>query len=279
MKLVEEIFGRFKRRMWIRCSVAVAFCCFVCGNGFAQLDYLTDSRSVSGTATLNISQYQSPPYFVSSYSPFSGSAMPSAPFADFDGNAGGTATFVGGFTNPVNHQVIPASFSASLSAGQNSFLHPQELSFTSGEFGSSSTDGGLWSAMGTSSLQVTFTVTSPMSFNLSVLGTGNPLSSWDSYNLSSSSQGVLASGDTGTMRQAQDYGVRINYSGTFSPEDVYTLTLDSQGGYTGMGFINDGGGLVVDMTVPEPSVTGLAGLAFLIFLRANRIDRKGAALR
>lgn len=279
MNLRGEIFGRLKYLRRARSLAVMAFCCCICVNGFAQLVYLTDSRSVSGSASI---ETNGPPYYVISYSGYSGSAAPSAPFADFQGSASGTATLVSGilFTNPNTGQLLPPTTNtATVNAFQNSFLHSGELYFNSTEHGSASETANGWIAQGSSSLQVTFSVSAPVAYNLGVLGLGDPSASYDSYNLSSANQGMLVNGNTGTMEQAEDYGNRLNYSGTFSPGDVYTLTLGSGGGDGGgPGYFNtfgDGGGLLVDLTVPEPSTTALAGLAFLILIvRARRIGQR-----
>lgn len=274
MNLVREIFGRLKHHKRLQSLAVVAFCCCVCANGFAQLIYLTDSRSISGTATSS-GTVAPPAFFTISYTPFSGSAAPSTPFADFQGNASGTAIYVGGFSNPTTGQLSQFTNTATISAGQNSFLHSQELYFGSSEFGSGSSTYG-WSAQATSSLQVTFSVSAPLAYSLAVQGSGDPLATYDSYNLSSANLGVLVNGNTQTMLQANDYGERLNYSGIFNPGDIYTLTLGSQGGAIGPAPYGDGGGFLADLTVvPEPSITALAGLAFLIFLlRTHRIRRR-----
>jgi hypothetical protein len=275
MNLIEEIFGRLKYHSRARSLVVMAICCCICINGFAQLVYLTDSRSISGSASA--SGLVAPPvYYTVSYSGYSGSATPSAPFADFQGGASGTAIYVGGFSNPINGQVSLFTNTATITDVQKSFLHSQELYFNSSEFGSGSpSSANGWSAQALSSLKVTFSVSDPVTYNLIVQGLGDPIASFDSYNLSSANQGVLASGDTRTMIQMQDYGNRLSYSGTFNPGDVYTLTLESQGGANGPAPFGDGGGLLADLVVPEPSMTALAGLAFLIFLlRPHRMRQR-----
>jgi hypothetical protein len=275
MNLLEEIFGRLKRHRRVRSLVVMAFYCCVSINGFAQLIYLTDTRSVSGSASFGTNQYGTPPFYIASYSGYSGSASPSGPFADFQGSVIGSAILATGITNPNTGQVLPPiTNTATIGANQSSFLHSQELYYQSGEFASPSSANG-WVATGDSSLQVTFSVAAPVAYNLSVLGLGDPLGSSDSYNLSSANLGALMNGNTGTMLQANDYGIRLNYSGTFNPGDVYTLTLDSHGGAIGPAQFGDGGGLQVDLVVPEPSMTALEGLAFLIFLLRPRRMRKG----
>lgn len=256
----------------------MALGCFLSANGFAQLAYLTDTRSVSGYATVNnVSQYNSPPYYTTSYSgDFSGSAMPSSPFADFAGNINGTATFQGGMTNSGGQ--TPMTITSTVMASQTSFLHSQELYFNASEFsfGSPGTFGQpstQWSAEGSSSLQVSFEVLIPVTFNLMMQGTGDPFSASDDFSLSSSSQGVLFSGDTTSMLQRNQYGTPFDFTGTFTPGNIYTLTMDSQGQL-------DGGGLTADLTVPEPSMTALAGLAFAIFLlRVRQINLRAVPVR
>lgn len=262
----------------VQSLLVMVFGCFLSVNGFAQLIYLTDTRNVSGLATVNnVSQYNSAPYYTTSYSgDFSSSAAPSSAFADFLANANGSAIFQGGMTLPGGPS--PFSITSTVMASQNSFLHSQELYFSAAEssFGSPGTFGqpsSQWSAEGSSSLQVSFQVLSPITFSLMLQGTGDPFSSSDNFSLSSTSQGVLFSGNTVSMLQKGQYGSAIDYSGTFTPGNTYTLTLNSQGSL-------DGGGLTADLVVPEPSMGALAGLAFVIFLlRVRCINQRMVPVR
>lgn len=277
MYLFEEILGRLKYHGRIQSLLVVmAFCCCICSNGFAQLVYLTDSRSVSGSASVPTNGLPAFDY-VTSYSPFSGSATPSAPFADFNGGVGGVATLIGAYSNPITGQLSPFTNSPGINAHQNSFLHSQELYFNSSVNDYNFTTGsGFWQATGSSSLQVSFSVSSPTEFLLSVGGLGDPTGTADSYNLSSADLGVLVNGNTGTMFGQYGNGILINYSGIFNPGDIYTLTLQTSRSDGGLAPDNfpEIGGLLVDLTVPEPSMTALAGLAFLIFLlRAHRCGK------
>jgi hypothetical protein len=274
LKGVSRNHKRIKRGLFV-----MALGCFLSANGFGQLVYLTDTRSISGYAKVNnVSQYNSPPYYTTYYSgDFSGSAMPYSPFADFMGNVNGTATFQGGMTNSGGGQT-PITITSTVMASQTSFLHSGELYFNASESssGSPGTFGqpsSQWSAEGSASLQVSFEVLIPIPFNLMLQGTGDPFASSDDFSLSSSSQGVLFSGDTTSMLQRNQYGTPFDFSGTFTPGNIYTLTLDSQGQL-------DGGGLAADLTVPEPSMTALAGLAFVIFLlRVRQINRRAVPVR
>jgi hypothetical protein len=198
-------------------------------------------------------------------------------FADFLGNANGSAIFQGGLNLPGGRQSL-MTISSMVTASQNSFLHSQELYFSAFE-SSSSSPGSLgqpssqWWAQGGSSLQVSFQVLSPVAFNLTLLGTGDPLASRDDFSLSSSGQGVLFGGSTDSMLQHLQYGTAIDYSGTFTPGNTYTLTFDSQGSL-------DGGGLTADLVVPEPSMAALVGLAFVIFLlRVRCIHQRTVPVR
>jgi hypothetical protein len=268
----KRIFRRLKYLRRVQSLFVMAFLCCVAVNGFAQLIYLTDTRSISGSASIAggvPTEDQTPPFYLNSYSPFSGSAMPSAPFADFQGSASGTGTLTFAYSNSATGQLIPFSNSGEVDARQTSFLHPQELYFSSTEFGSTpGTESSQWTAQGSSFLQVTFTVSAPTPYTLTCTGTGDPIASYLSYNLSGADQSVLVNGDTSTMFNSrfQEYGVPFIYTGSFNPGDVYTLTLQSQGGFIGSGPNGDGGGFVADLVVPEPSMTAFAGLAFLIFL-------------
>jgi hypothetical protein len=256
------------RRVGVLLVLALSF--LSVANGFAQLIYLSDSRSVSGYA--NVNWPSDPIYYTTSFTGnFSGSASPSAPFADFATNLSGSATLIGGFfsANPAGGGMdIPITVNSSVSVSQNSFLHPQELNYSSFE-GNSGTlassganvQGKYWYGGGGSSLQVSFEVLSPVPYTLWVSGTGDPVSVADSYTLSSAAQGVLVSSTSTNLLNY--WGPRIYYSGVFNPSDIYTLTLTSNGE-------NDGGGLMADLTVPEPSTAGLAGLALLVFCFGTR---------
>jgi hypothetical protein len=264
----------------VQSVLVVGLGCFASTKGSAQLIYLTDVRSVSGSASVNnVSQYNSAPYYTTSYSGnFSGSASPSSLFSgDFQGNISGSAIFQGGL-NLAGGQ-SPMTISSTVMASQNSFLHPGELYFSSFEssFGSPNSFGqpsSKWFAEGSSSLQVSFQVLNPVAFNFLLQGTGDPFASSDAFSLGSSGQGVLFGGDTASMLQHNQYGTQLDYSGTFTPGNTYTLNLQSQGSL-------DGGGLIGDLTVadpltfvPEPSITAFAGLAFVIFLlRLHRIGQ------
>ena len=255
---------------------------FASANGSAQLIYLTDARSVSGSASVNnVAQYNTAPYYTTSYSgDFSGSAT-SSQFTDFQGNLNGSAVFQGGLN--LRGGPSPMTISSTVTATQNSFLHPGELYFSSFEsgFGSPGSLGqpsSMWTAGGSSSLQVSFQVLNPVAFNFLLQGTGDPFASSDVFSLSSSGQGVLFGGNTGSMLKHYQYGTQLDYSGTFTPGNTYTLNLQSQGSL-------DGGGLIADLTVPdavsvvpEPSIAALAGLAFVIFLlRVHRIGQRTMA--
>jgi hypothetical protein len=285
----KRIFKRLRYLRRVQSLFVIALLCCVAVNGFAQLIYLTDTRSVSGSASLATSlanAIPTPPYYVNSYSPFSGSAMPSAPFADFQGSASGTGTLTFALSNAVTGQLTPFSNSDDVDASQTSFLHPQELYFNSVEGGDiPGSQLSQWTAQGSSSLQVTFTVSAPTPYTLTCRGTGDPVASYLSYNLSSADQGVLVNGNTYTMLNVHEFGAPFIYTGSFDPGEVYTLTLQSQGGFTGPGPNGDGGGFIADLVVPEPSITAFAGLAFLIFFcghieRGNQNKhRKGSPVR
>ncbi len=253
--------------------LAVVFGCFSSVSSFAQFNFISDSRSVSGSASVNnVSQFGSAPYYTTSYTgDYSGSAAPALPFADFQGNANGSAVFQGGISFPSGPQ--PFSINSTTTASQNSFLHSQEIFYSSVESAAGFSDNGSlsgrWMGQGSSLLSVTFQVAAPTPFSFVVAGTGDSASTSDSYSLTSSGEGTLLSGNTFTMVHVDhNYGGFIDYSGIFNPGNTYTLILDSVGN-------SDGGGLQADLTtVPEPSLAALAGLAFAIFrLRGRRTTK------
>jgi hypothetical protein len=277
MSMLKGIWRNLRNTGRVQGLLVMALGCFVSVDGFGQLIYLTDARSVSGSAAVNnVSQYSSPPYYTTSYTgDFSGSAMPSSLFADFNGNANGTATFQGGI---MGGQAL--TIGSTVNSSQNSFLHSQELYFSSSE-GSTGTPfpgygqpSSQWHGQGESSLQVTFQVASPITYSLSLWNTGDPMATLDIFSLTSSGEGTLASENTGTMPSyEQQWNTPIEYSGTFTPGNTYTLTLDSKGSL-------DGGGLTLDLVVPEPSMTALAGFAFVIFLlRVRRAKERMVPVR
>jgi hypothetical protein len=265
INLLEAFFERLKYFRRVQIWVVVAICCCVSLNGFSQLVYLTDTRSVSGFANFQ-NPVAFPPLYVTSYTPFSGSATPSAPFADFQGSASGMATLVEVISNSTTGQLTPYSTeTARVDATQTSFLHSQELYYTSRELGGSPSGNTGFDAQGNSSLQVTFQVSSPVAYNLTVNNTGDAIATGNNFTLSSSSQGTLATEPTPSYLEV--WNQPVYYSGTFTPGDTYTLTITSGGGNAGAYYNFDGGGFDFDLVVPEPSMTALAGLAFLIFVK------------
>lgn len=260
----------------VRFLLVLALSFLSAGSGFAQLIYLSDTRSVGGYADVN-SEFSTAPYYTTSFTGnFSGSASP-AQFANFATNWGGAANFVGGLfsTNPAGGGTdLPMTINSTVSVSQNSFLQSQELYYSSfetvsGTPGDPDQPSGYWSGAGTSSLQVSFEVLSPVSYTLRLVGTGDSAAGSDTYNLSSAAQGTLVGGSTYTMLfQQHNYGGPIYYSGVFDPGNTYTLTLTSSGNL-------DGAGLMADLTVPEPSMPALAGLVFLIFCFRRRGQANG----
>lgn len=232
--------------------------------GYAQLNYLSDSRSVSGFARIDTSSYSFPPDYLISYSgDYSGSSTPSAPFADFSGGVNGTATLVYGWVPP--YPAGPYTVTASVGSGQTSFLHSQELYYGSNEQGWGTPaqypnmPSGAW-AEATSSLQVSFSVSAPLAYSLTCTMLGDPVSCADSWSLNSATEGVLATGPD-SLQRMNEWGVPIDYAGTFNPGDIYTLSLSSAGSL-------DGGGLRVDLlVVPEPSSLSLVGFGLLLVCR------------
>jgi hypothetical protein len=242
-----------------------AMSCFAVATGYAQLNYLSDSRSVYAYATVDTNGFTYAPTI--SYSgDFSGSATPSTQFADFGINYSGTATAVlSGLTGNTGQSIPPETITATGFASQTSFLHPLELYYNSWEatWGTPPYSGllppGTW-AYGTSSLQVSFNVSSPVAYSLTYEGLLDPLGGGFSLTLSSALQGVLINTNSGQLMNYGEYGVPINYSGTFEPGDIYTMNIYSEGE------LDDNGVMVDIVVVPEPSSMVLGGLALGVSL-------------
>jgi len=241
----------------------------------AQLDFLSANRTVTGQAGV-----YSPGDPITSYTgPYSYTATPGSPFANFSGNASGEADMVYSVTPQVS-----ATQSGYVNAYQNSFLNSDEIYFDSVEAGFGS-GGNLGYGNGSSSMAVSFSVLSPAIFDITLDGLGDPLGSASDFILSSLNQGVLDTANTSSLLGEGKFGVDVSYSGNLIPGNVYTLTVTSSGG--GFGQFADGGGLYLDMdvttpdavvsAVPEPSVmacwTGLFVILYLVvdFARKRKI--------
>ncbi|HVM48083.1 MAG TPA: hypothetical protein VMU04_08650 [Candidatus Acidoferrum sp.] len=236
-------------------------------NGLAQLNYLSDTRTVSAAVRFNPLNwdYGNPSNIVSYSGDYSASANPTAPFADFGTTLNGTATLV---TSVYGYQ---STLSASVSAGQTSFLRPQELSYSSSvaESGSAMPDGYTESSF----LQVSFSVSAPLAYSLTCQRGPDPAFSNETWSLASANQGQLLSSPTSPGPPGWDGP--FDYSGTFLPGDVYTLTLNETGGAV-MPNSFDAGGLSVDLVAaPEPSTLALEALGLALLLgRGGRLTRR-----
>lgn len=269
--------------IWSRVSfwILATMACLPFPRAWGQFNYLSDSdvRYVSGHAFVDTNSFYPPYHTIDSYSGnYSGEAAPSAELADFSANLTGTATVFFGGGNP------SSSISSSLSVAQSSFLHPEELSYSSSltcSWGSliSQPPPGVFS-QGLSILKVSFTVPEPVQFNLMAKGYGDPLSISDLVNLSGSISGSLFD-SVYVSNGVSVFGLPINYSGTFYPDQIYTLSLSSDGSRdSSPGLV---GGLDFDLVastnvsaVPEPSVLTMTGLiaVVMIFLKISSLRRK-----
>jgi len=247
---------------------------FVCVTGLliasrapAQtVDFISDSRSVSVSGFA-----QASPLAATNYS---SSQAPTSAFADFQGSVGGSAQSAHLFERP----------SASSGASQNSSLSAGGIDFSSSLFAAgrgSGSGGESVLAQASSSLSVSFSVSSPTIYNLSFPTAGGltAYSQFDSHFdfLSANSGSVSALVDSD---QTGLPGITSSYMGILQPGNIYTIDATLQLG-TDLadpmgGFYNFNYGFSMDLTtpelssVPEPSSSLLlgmgAGLAGLVAL-------------
>jgi uncharacterized repeat protein (TIGR03803 family) len=215
----------------------------VAANVHAQITYWTDARSASGYAALDTNDF--PGALSISYTgDDSQSATPSAPFADFN------ASLHGGAQADVMWGYGQRSYGAAFSAAQTSSVSPLQL-YYSGSASAAQDDpfsgGGLTSSA--SQFSVSFSVSNSIAYALRCTPSGGPLG----WTLSSSSQGVIISED---YPPSQDYSEHI-YTGTFLPDQTYTLqaninVVSGFPGFNGIGSLE-----VVCVGNPPASVPGV----------------------
>jgi len=220
----------------------------------AQLNFLSDNRSVAASDSGQTSPEASSNYFATQ--------LPSTPFAGFQGYAGGQVT---AYNPVVNSWGGHDSAYASSHAIQNSSLTAGQLAFNSSVWTDSGSGFGndnpvAANAEAASSFAITFNVYSSQPCEIQVAWNGFPSgygSFTDQLELSSVNQGSIW-----TWNFAADPVSNQFFSDYLEPGDTYTLTglLEASDSNPGSPPSN----LSVDMSltiVPEPSSVFLFTLA------------------
>jgi hypothetical protein len=114
-----------------------------------------------------------------------------------------------------------------------------------------------------SSLAVSFSVSSPVTYEATVNGNDDDWTTFGFGSLSSAKQGTLF-GFNGEVGGPMGEG--LFYTGLLLPGDVYTLSITEEAGWDRDPEDLASSYLDVTFEVPEPSVTGLAGIAGISFL-------------
>lgn len=241
----------------------------------AQIIYVSDNRSVSADLGLNTNSLSEGGLNSVTYSgDYSGSASPSVPFAGFNGDASGGVNATTVFRN-----VTTNNYSGSVYAIQDSSLGLQGITYSSGVSENDNFPNlTFYSRVGESSyLQVSFMVATatPYSLSCTIPYENDPEFSSETWTLASANLGNLVTGPPTMGNIAGTF----NYSGMFTPGDVYTLTLQEHASQHGGQPIVQGevGFLDVSLAIPEPKSSLLLGMGML-GLVAIRHRRKSKAL-
>jgi hypothetical protein len=235
------------------------------GSAMAQLNYLTDNRyvSISGSAFV-----PSEPSVSSNYT---ASAASAGLFGSFSASFNQSATVQGWVTNAgINPPGYTFATSQAVSrAAQDSALDPNQITFSSQLYGYGNMDmsqlAGGYAHAESSYLQVSFYVTSPQNY---VISDGLASYLHDYYN---SVSGSLSSQNHGSLPVYPYVPGAFWNSGTFYPDDTYTLTLSLSGGASGdpvdslVSLEDNGPGWSLTI-VPEPSAATLTGGGAVVWL-------------
>jgi hypothetical protein len=212
----------------------------------AQITYLSDARSASGHAALDLSDFAGA-VSISYSGDDSQSATPSAPFADFN------TSLLGGAQADVMWVYGQRRYGAGFSAAQTSSLSPLQLYYSgSASAGQDDPFSLVGVASSASQFSVSFSVSNSIPYALRCTPSGGPLG----WTLSSSSQGVIISEN---YPPSQDYSEH-DYTGTFLPDQTYTLQANINA-VSGPPGANPFGSLEVVCVVWVPAVWTLSATA------------------
>lgn len=268
----------FSRQQYYCCralGLALALIWLAAPSAHAQIIYTSDNRSISAAVGINTN---AGPISLGglatvTYSgDYSGSAAPSSPYANFNGSLFGTAnvsTAYGGVSN---------YFSFNVTANQTSSLGAQGISYSSGVH-----EGDNYPNLSppysqiseTSYFQVSFMVATATPYDLDITRGVDPSFSGETWSLNSANLGNLVSGPSGVDGLSTEG--TFNYSGMFTPGDVYTLTLyehaTSHGGAPLV--TEEEGDLQATLSVPEPKSSLLLAMGIVCFIAVRRYGKPG----
>jgi hypothetical protein len=236
----------------------------------AQIIYVSDNRSVSGSlgidtnaAFLSLGGLASVTYS----GDVSGSVSPSSPYVDFNSALNGTVNVSSAYLGVTN------SYTANVYAQQISSLGSQGISYSSTvQQGANFPigDNPYTQCIESSYFQVSFVVATATPYDL-ILNRGN-----DTYfgpgtwTLTSANLGTLVGPDI-----SHNTGP-FNYTGMFTPGDVYTLTLQQSAGVAqSPGELET---LQATLEVPEPKWSFLLGMGMLCLVVVRRRRESGRLL-
>jgi hypothetical protein len=213
----------------------------------AQVNWLTDNRSVTVTGYVQI-----PSLTVSNYS---ATASPPASWAALNGNISGAADL------SANGQVAHGDSEAK----QNSYTAGTQFNFSSLV---TAATGGLGQnctcyAEADSLCKISFSVNSLLTWSLAVdfdEHNGNLSANWDL--ISAQVGSILGS----PIQNPNPGGPPLFYEGTLAPGDIYTLNISLSASQNALDPLGDSSAAGVSATfliVPEPSASALVGTGLL----------------